>query len=218
MFLRFQALASRLWTLIGSGLCGTSLGGSQATALAELVAQAMAGVLAYLSLPRSLKRTSAASRRIPPHSSLISPPSERGGRFCLEGWAWSGGLALPPEGRAGAGEACGPMGGEGAIGGGTGRAARRISSEFGSSTLAVWKEPLQSMLSGLSFQQGLLRAAKAVSAQDPGAPLGPVFTGCPQGGSRRSRHVGELNCLGGNPHNWTKRREIDRGTSISSDP
>jgi len=80
-------------------------------ALAELSSRAMAGVLAYLSLPRSLKR---------------------------------------------------------------------ICSEFGSSALGVWKDPLQSMMSGLNFQQGLLDAAKAVAAQDVVKP----FTSVKKRGSR----------------------------------
>lgn len=46
------------------------------------------------------------------------------------------------------------------------RALERIASEFGSSALSIWQQPLQSMLSGLSFQQGLLEAANAVVAQD----------------------------------------------------
>ncbi|CAL1150277.1 unnamed protein product [Cladocopium goreaui] len=71
-------------------------------ALRELAAKAMAGVLAYLSLPRCLK--------------------------------W-------------------------------------ICAEFGQSTLGIWKEPLQSMLSGLGFQQGLLQAAASVAAQDVMKPF-----------------------------------------------
>jgi len=74
-------------------------------ALARLASQAMAGALAYLSLPRSLK--------------------------------W-------------------------------------ICAEFGSSGLGVWKDPMQSMLSGLNFQQGLLRAARAVAAQDAVKPFALV--------------------------------------------
>merc|ERR1712008_350950 len=74
-------------------------------ALARLASQAMAGALAYLSLPRSLK--------------------------------W-------------------------------------ICTEFGSSGLGVWKHPMQSMLSGLNFQQGLLRAARAVAAQDAVKPFALV--------------------------------------------
>merc|ERR1712048_205164 len=46
-----------------------------------------------------------------------------------------------------------------------------ICKEFGSSKLGIWKEALQSMLSGLSFQQGLLRAAKEVVAQDVTKPF-----------------------------------------------
>lgn len=84
---------------------------ASSVALAELSSRAMAGVLAYLSLPRSLKR---------------------------------------------------------------------ICSEFGSSALGVWKDPLQSMMSGLNFQQGLLNAAKAVAAQDVVKP----FTSVKKRGSR----------------------------------
>lgn len=76
-----------------------------ATALEELAAQAITGVLAYLSLPRALK--------------------------------W-------------------------------------ICAEFAASTLGIWKAPLESMLSGLNFQLGLLSAAKAVAAQDVVKPFAAV--------------------------------------------
>merc|ERR1711948_18071 len=51
------------------------------------------------------------------------------------------------------------------------RSLQRICSEFGSSALGVWQGPLQSLLSGLSFQQGVLKAAQAVSAQDVVKPF-----------------------------------------------
>jgi hypothetical protein len=46
------------------------------------------------------------------------------------------------------------------------RSLQRITSEFGPSALGVWQGPLQSLLSGLSFQQGVLKAAMAVSSKD----------------------------------------------------
>lgn len=51
------------------------------------------------------------------------------------------------------------------------RCLKWMCAEFGQSTLATWKGPLQSMLSGLGFQQGLLKAATAVAAQDVMRPF-----------------------------------------------
>lgn len=51
------------------------------------------------------------------------------------------------------------------------RSLQRLCAEYGSSALGVWKGPMESMLAGLSFQQGLLRAAKAVAAQDVVKPF-----------------------------------------------
>merc|ERR1712100_616422 len=51
------------------------------------------------------------------------------------------------------------------------RSLQRICSEFGSSALGVWQGPLQSLLSGLSFQQGVLKAAMAVSSKDVVKPF-----------------------------------------------
>eukprot|EP00434_Breviolum_minutum_P023684 symbB.v1.2.020891.t1/scaffold1778.1/size101634/11 len=51
------------------------------------------------------------------------------------------------------------------------RCLKWICAEFGQSTLGIWKEPLQSMLSGLGFQQGLLQAAASVAAQDVMKPF-----------------------------------------------
>lgn len=51
------------------------------------------------------------------------------------------------------------------------QALQRICTEWGSSTLAVLRAPLARMLSGLAFQQGLLRAAKAIAAQDVVKPF-----------------------------------------------
>jgi len=51
------------------------------------------------------------------------------------------------------------------------RAVQRIAKERGTSPLGIWKEPLQSLLSELSFQQGLLNAARAVAAQDVVKPF-----------------------------------------------
>lgn len=48
---------------------------------------------------------------------------------------------------------------------------QRICKDFGSSSLGIWKDSLQRMLSGLAFQQGLLRAANAVAAQDVVKPF-----------------------------------------------
>merc|ERR1719221_1352218 len=46
-----------------------------------------------------------------------------------------------------------------------------ICDKFGTSELSLWKDPLQSVLSGLSFKQGLLSAAKSVAAQDVVKPF-----------------------------------------------
>merc|ERR1712100_314377 len=51
------------------------------------------------------------------------------------------------------------------------RSLQKICSEFGSSALGVWQGPLQSLLSGLSFQQGVLKAAMAVSSKDVVKPF-----------------------------------------------
>merc|ERR1712072_1242046 len=51
------------------------------------------------------------------------------------------------------------------------RSLQRICSEFGSSAIGVWQNPLQSLLSGLSFQQGVLKAAMAVSSKDVVKPF-----------------------------------------------
>ncbi|CAE7324985.1 ADK-B [Symbiodinium sp. CCMP2592] len=51
------------------------------------------------------------------------------------------------------------------------RCLKWMCAEFGQSTLGTWKGPLQSMLSGLGFQQGLLKAATAVAAQDVMRPF-----------------------------------------------
>merc|ERR1711957_528430 len=51
------------------------------------------------------------------------------------------------------------------------RSLNWICDKFGSSELSLWKDPLQSVLSGLSFKQGLLCAAKAVAAQDVVKPF-----------------------------------------------
>eukprot|EP00927_Polykrikos_kofoidii_P069579 TRINITY_DN6510_c0_g1_i1.p1 TRINITY_DN6510_c0_g1~~TRINITY_DN6510_c0_g1_i1.p1 ORF type:complete len:1590 (-),score=304.28 TRINITY_DN6510_c0_g1_i1:110-4879(-) len=51
------------------------------------------------------------------------------------------------------------------------RALKWICETFGASSLGIWKESLQQMLSGLAFQQGLLQAAKAVAARDVVRPF-----------------------------------------------
>jgi len=63
------------------------------------------------------------------------------------------------------------------------RALTRICNEFSASTLGLWKEPLQRMLSGLGYQQGLLVSAKAVAARDVVRP----FAAVKQRGSRGVR-------------------------------
>lgn len=70
------------------------------------------------------------------------------------------------------------------------RSLQRVCSEFSNSALGIWKKPLDSMLSGLSFQQGLLQAAKAVAAQDVVAP----FMTLKRRGSQGVR-VGPGNCV-----------------------
>jgi hypothetical protein len=56
------------------------------------------------------------------------------------------------------------------------QALQRICTDWGSSRLAVLRAPLARMLSGLAFQQGLLRAAKAIAAQDVVKPFCAIKT------------------------------------------
>merc|ERR1712137_230087 len=59
------------------------------------------------------------------------------------------------------------------------RSLERICSDFSDSALFIWKEPLQRMLAGLNFQQGVLYAARSVAAQDVVKPFLNVKTkGC----------------------------------------
>jgi len=54
------------------------------------------------------------------------------------------------------------------------RSLKRICAEFKDSTLAIWKGPLEGILSGLNYQGDLLCAAKAVAAQDVVKPFETV--------------------------------------------
>jgi len=103
---------------------------------------------------------------------------ERAAMACRQASREAGGSAIPPKRQQGLTAALARLASQAMAGAlaylSLPRSLKWICTEFGSSGLGVWKDPMQSMLSGLNFQQGLLRAARAVAAQDAVKPFALV--------------------------------------------